>query len=58
MVGVIALVFVFDLVLWLSVHQKCVYNGKSDPCGAVHITIGDGGNKEGLAHRLVNVLEQ
>ncbi|CAN4097185.1 unnamed protein product [Withania somnifera] len=30
---------------------KHVYNGKSDRCGAVHITIGDGGNREGLAHR-------
>lgn len=28
-----------------------VYNNKVDPCGAVHITIGDGGNKEGLAKR-------
>ncbi|KAL8189700.1 hypothetical protein R6Q57_008417 [Mikania cordata] len=28
-----------------------VYNGKTDPCGAVHVTIGDGGNKEGLAHK-------
>jgi hypothetical protein len=27
------------------------YNGRLDPCGAVHITIGDGGNREGLAHR-------
>ncbi|KAJ3678404.1 hypothetical protein LUZ60_002207 [Juncus effusus] len=26
-----------------------VYNQLSDPCGPVHITIGDGGNKEGLA---------
>lgn len=30
------------------------YNGRSDPCGAVHITIGDGGNREGLAHRYVD----
>ncbi|KAL0353634.1 UNVERIFIED_CONTAM: Purple acid phosphatase 18 [Sesamum angustifolium] len=27
-----------------------VFNGRSNRCGAVHITIGDGGNKEGLAH--------
>ncbi|KAK6934445.1 Calcineurin-like phosphoesterase domain, ApaH type [Dillenia turbinata] len=33
---------------WL---QKRIYNGHSDSCGAVHITIGDGGNREGLAHR-------
>jgi acid phosphatase type 7 len=26
-----------------------VYNQKEDPCGPVHITIGDGGNREGLA---------
>lgn len=31
--------------------QTRVYNGKVDPCGAVHITIGDGGNREGLAQR-------
>ncbi|KAL0443382.1 UNVERIFIED_CONTAM: Purple acid phosphatase 18 [Sesamum latifolium] len=30
--------------------RKRVFNGRSDRCGAVHITIGDGGNKEGLAH--------
>ncbi|GKB42382.1 purple acid phosphatase 18 [Tanacetum coccineum] len=29
-------------------RHKRVHNGKSDPCGAVHVTIGDGGNKEGL----------
>ncbi|KAH6775744.1 purple acid phosphatase 18 [Perilla frutescens var. hirtella] len=42
-----------DLVLSGHVHayerSRRVYNGKSDPCGAVHITIGDGGNREGLA---------
>ncbi|XP_022877526.1 purple acid phosphatase 18-like [Olea europaea var. sylvestris] len=27
-----------------------VYNGKTDTCGPIHITIGDGGNREGLAH--------
>ncbi|MCI53136.1 purple acid phosphatase 18-like, partial [Trifolium medium] len=32
-------------------RSKRVYNGRLDPCGAVHITIGDGGNREGLAHR-------
>lgn len=30
-------------------------NHRKDPCGAVHITIGDGGNKEGLAQRLVQM---
>jgi hypothetical protein len=24
---------------------------KRDPCGIIHITIGDGGNREGLARR-------
>lgn len=31
--------------------QERVYNDILDPCGSVHITIGDGGNREGLAHR-------
>ncbi|EPS59886.1 hypothetical protein M569_14917, partial [Genlisea aurea] len=26
-----------------------VYNGDPNPCGPVHVTIGDGGNREGLA---------
>lgn len=26
-----------------------VYNNKADPCGPIYITIGDGGNREGLA---------
>lgn len=32
------------------VQQGRVYNGKTDTCGPIHITIGDGGNREGLAH--------
>ncbi|CAL9192872.1 probable purple acid phosphatase 20 [Musa acuminata AAA Group] len=28
-----------------------VHDGKADACGPVHITIGDGGNREGLAKR-------
>ena len=28
--------------------------GEPDPCGIVHITIGDGGNREGLASRYVD----
>ncbi|KAL2322631.1 hypothetical protein Fmac_027010 [Flemingia macrophylla] len=47
-----------DLVLAGHVHayerSKRVYNGRPDPCGSVHITIGDGGNKEGLAARYIN----
>lgn len=35
----------------LLLQQNRVYNGKPDPCGAIHITIGDGGNKEGLARK-------
>ncbi|GAB2258683.1 hypothetical protein Droror1_Dr00014843 [Drosera rotundifolia] len=44
-----------DIVLTGHVHayerSTRVYGGKTDPCGAVHMTIGDGGNREGLAHR-------
>ncbi|KAK8468465.1 hypothetical protein PHAVU_006G041100 [Phaseolus vulgaris] len=47
-----------DLVLAGHVHayerSKRVYNGRVDSCGSVHITIGDGGNKEGLAHKYIN----
>ncbi|KAJ8460180.1 hypothetical protein OPV22_033106 [Ensete ventricosum] len=31
-----------------------VHNGGFDPCGLMHITIGDGGNREGLAQRFYN----
>lgn len=35
-----------------SLHnQKQVYKDKNDQCGPIHITIGDGGNREGLATR-------
>ncbi|KAI4388358.1 hypothetical protein MLD38_000692 [Melastoma candidum] len=44
-----------DIVLVGHVHayerSTRVYKGKLNPCGPVHITIGDGGNREGLAHR-------
>ncbi|XP_006650263.1 purple acid phosphatase 18 [Oryza brachyantha] len=47
-----------DIVIAGHVHAyeraKRVYKGGIDPCGAVHITIGDGGNREGLAHRYRN----
>lgn len=47
-----------DIVLSGHVHayerSKRVFSGKSDRCGAVHITIGDGGNYEGLARRYKN----
>ncbi|KAI3863145.1 hypothetical protein MKW98_015603 [Papaver atlanticum] len=47
-----------DIMLAGHVHAyertKRVSGGKSDPCGSVHITIGDGGNREGLAHRYIN----
>ncbi|XP_052208184.1 purple acid phosphatase 18 [Diospyros lotus] len=46
-----------DIVFAGHVHayerSKRVYEGRLDPCGAVHITIGDGGNREGLAHKYV-----
>ncbi|KAF6162903.1 hypothetical protein GIB67_021052 [Kingdonia uniflora] len=41
-------------------RSKRVNNGKYDPCGAVHITIGDGGNREGLAQKydfLINLFQ-
>ncbi|KAB2631554.1 purple acid phosphatase 22-like [Pyrus ussuriensis x Pyrus communis] len=31
-----------------------VYNNKADPCGPVYMTIGDGGNREGLALKFEN----
>ncbi|KAG0490714.1 hypothetical protein HPP92_007577 [Vanilla planifolia] len=36
---------------WLLavIHAPWVFDNREDECGAVHITIGDGGNKEGLA---------
>lgn len=33
--------------------QKPIYNKMADPCGPIYITIGDGGNLEGLALRFV-----
>ncbi|KAK3118406.1 hypothetical protein QOZ80_9BG0698590 [Eleusine coracana subsp. coracana] len=33
---------------------KRVYKGKPDPCGPVYVTIGDGGNREGLAKSYVD----
>lgn len=47
-----------DVIFAGHVHayerSRRVYNGKVDPCGAVHITIGDGGNGEGLAHKFLD----
>ncbi|XP_072951489.1 purple acid phosphatase 18 [Typha angustifolia] len=47
-----------DILLSGHVHayerSERAYNGRLDPCGAVHITIGDGGNREGLAQRYRN----
>ncbi|KAG9458953.1 hypothetical protein H6P81_003461 [Aristolochia fimbriata] len=31
-----------------------VYRGKADSCGPVHVTVGDGGNKEGLATKYID----
>ncbi|KAI0491731.1 hypothetical protein KFK09_025991 [Dendrobium nobile] len=31
-----------------------VYNSKKNQCGPLHITIGDGGNREGLANKYIN----
>lgn len=42
-----------DVVFAGHVHAyerfKRVYNNSADPCGPMHVTIGDGGNREGLA---------
>ncbi|XP_065862367.1 purple acid phosphatase 18 [Euphorbia lathyris] len=47
-----------DILLAGHVHAyertKRVRKGQLDPCGAVHITIGDGGNREGLAHSYID----
>ncbi|XVF70616.1 hypothetical protein PTKIN_Ptkin11bG0177100 [Pterospermum kingtungense] len=47
-----------DIILAGHVHayerSKRVYKGRSDPCGAVHITVGDGGNREGLAQKFLH----
>ncbi|KAI8010346.1 Purple acid phosphatase 18 [Camellia lanceoleosa] len=47
-----------DIVLAGHVHayerSKRVYGGRSDSCGAVHLTVGDGGNREGLASKYIN----
>ncbi|XP_051133896.1 purple acid phosphatase 18-like [Andrographis paniculata] len=47
-----------DVVIAGHVHayerSTRVHSGRPDPCGPVHITIGDGGNREGLAHRYLN----
>ncbi|CAA7019163.1 unnamed protein product [Microthlaspi erraticum] len=44
-----------DVVFAGHIHTyerfKPTYNHKADPCGPMHITIGDGGNREGLALR-------
>jgi len=29
--------------------QTRIYDNKADPCGPLFVTIGDGGNREGLA---------
>jgi hypothetical protein len=43
--------FIFlSIVLLLSVQSR-VYNGNLDDCGIVHITVGVGGNREGLAQK-------
>jgi hypothetical protein len=33
---------------------KRVYQGKEDPCGPMYVTIGDGGNREGLADKYID----
>ncbi|XP_027352614.1 probable purple acid phosphatase 20 [Abrus precatorius] len=47
-----------DVVLAGHVHAyerfTRVYKDKGDKCGSVHITIGDGGNREGLATKYID----
>lgn len=47
-----------DIVFAGHVHayerSDRVVEGRKDKCGPIHITIGDGGNREGLAHRYLN----
>ncbi|KAI4348981.1 hypothetical protein L6164_009641 [Bauhinia variegata] len=47
-----------DLVFAGHVHAyerfTRVYKDKADSCGPVHVTIGDGGNREGLATRYID----
>jgi len=40
---------VTNCFLWSKIQQLRVYQNKLNECGIVHITIGDGGNREGLA---------
>lgn len=49
----ILMLLVGYMIMLFSTWQKRVNKGKSDPCGTVHITIGDGGNREGLAQKYV-----
>lgn len=37
------------LLLFIVFLQTRIYKKKADPCGPVYVTIGDGGNREGLA---------
>uniref|UniRef100_A0A0D3FVK7 Purple acid phosphatase n=1 Tax=Oryza barthii TaxID=65489 RepID=A0A0D3FVK7_9ORYZ len=41
--------FVSSILISAIARTTRVYNNKANPCGPVHITIGDGGNREGLA---------
>ncbi|KAH7285893.1 hypothetical protein KP509_33G050200 [Ceratopteris richardii] len=46
-----------DILIGGHVHAyertSRVFNGRSDSCGIVHITVGVGGNREGLANRFL-----
>uniref|UniRef100_A0A0E0P8T6 Purple acid phosphatase n=1 Tax=Oryza rufipogon TaxID=4529 RepID=A0A0E0P8T6_ORYRU len=41
--------FVSSILISAIARTTRVYNNEANPCGPVHITIGDGGNREGLA---------
>lgn len=39
------------IVFFFTNKQTRVYKDEANKCGPVHITIGDGGNREGLASK-------
>ncbi|KAJ9542585.1 hypothetical protein OSB04_029091 [Centaurea solstitialis] len=44
---------IVNQILYTTFFQARVYDNHDDPCGPVHITIGDGGNRQGLANKYI-----
>lgn len=44
----VSLFFLFINIFGMA-WQTRVYDNKADRCGPIYVTIGDGGNREGLA---------